>query len=179
MWNCISCELWSAYKMHRKGYVSKVVPVIKQGDEWVRNPLVITDEYVQNGEIVYGESKTGEEYKQARALVKEATVDFELLDKAVDDMLWTFTNLFPNCLQMSVDGIRAKKRFFWDASKDYYRHWLMANMSSEAFLGFQAFNTRKITGEDTIDFIKYRQLLAEGRIVDEDLFAEVLGKPKE
>jgi 6-oxo-cyclohex-1-ene-carbonyl-CoA hydrolase len=80
---------------------------------------------------------------------------------------------------MSIDGIRAKKKFFWDAGKDYYRHWLAANMGNEAFLGFHAFNTRKITGEDTIDFIKYRQLIAEGHMVDEDLFAEVLAKPKE
>ena len=54
---------------------------------------------------------------------------------------------------------------------------LAANMSNEAFLGFQAFNTKKITGKDTIDFIKYRQLIAEGRLVDEDFFAEVLAKP--
>jgi 6-oxo-cyclohex-1-ene-carbonyl-CoA hydrolase len=54
----------------------------------------------------------------------------------------------------------------------------MANMSSEAFLGFNAFNTKKITGKDTIDFIKYRQLLAEGRLVNDDFFAEVLAKPK-
>jgi 6-oxo-cyclohex-1-ene-carbonyl-CoA hydrolase len=141
--------------------------------------MVTTDKYVEDGEIVYGEYRTGEEYEEAREFVSEATVDFELLDKAVDDMLWTFTNLFPHCLQMSIDGIRAKKRFFWDASKDYYRHWLMANMSTEAFLGFHAFNTKKITGEDTIDFIKYRQLIAEGRLVDEAFFAEVLAEPKE
>jgi len=187
MWNCISCELWSAYKMFRKGYLSKVVPVIKrrpelvegQDGQWIRNPMVITEQYVEDGGIVYGEFKTGGEYKKGLDFVKGATVDFELLDKAVNDMLWTFTNLFPHCLQMSIDGIRAKKKFFWDASKDYYRHWLAANMSSEAFLGFHAFNTRKITGKDTIDFIRYRQLLAEGRLVDEDFFAEVLAKPKE
>jgi 6-oxo-cyclohex-1-ene-carbonyl-CoA hydrolase len=179
MWNCISCELWSAYKMYRKGYISKVVPVIKHEGEWIRNPMVITDRYIEDGDIVYGEFKSGEEYAQARQFVKEATIDFELLDKAVGDMLWTFTNLFPHCLQMSVDSIRAKKKFFWNAGKDYYRHWLAANMSTEAFLGFQAFNTRKITGKDTIDFIKYRQLTAEGRIVDEDFFAEVLAKPRE
>ena len=179
MWNCISCESWSAYKMFRKGYVSKVVPALKYEGEFVRNPLVITDKYVEDGEIVYGEFKSGDEYQEGRAMLKGGTTDFELLDRAVDDMLWTFTNLFPNCLQMSIDGIRAKKRFFWDASKDYYRHWLMANMSSEAFLGFHAFNTKKITGKDTIDFIKYRQLIAEGRVVDEDFFAEVLAKPKE
>ena len=65
------------------------------------------------------------------------------------------------------------------SGKDYSRHWLAANMSNEAFLGFTAFNSRKITGKDTIDFIKYRQLIAKGRIVDEDFFAEVLPKPKE
>ena len=178
MWNCISCEMWSAYKMKRLGLISKVVPVIKQDGKWVRNPLVITDKYVEDGEIVYGESKTGDELNKGRDLVKAAKVDFELLDKAVNGILWTFTNLFPNCLQMSIDSVRAKKKSFWDASKDYYRHWLMANMSSEAFLGFHAFNTKKITGKDTIDFIKYRQLLAEGRLVNDDFFAEVLAKPK-
>jgi 6-oxo-cyclohex-1-ene-carbonyl-CoA hydrolase len=179
MWNCISCELWTAYKMHRKGYISKVVPVIKDGEKWVRNPTVITEKYIMDGEIAYGELKTGEDYKKGRAIIKEATIDFELLDKAVNDMLWTFTNLFPHCLQMSIDSIRAKKRFFWDASKDYYRHWLMANMSNEAFLGFTAFNTRKMTGKDTIDFIKYRQLIADGHKVDDDLFSQVLPMPKE
>ncbi len=29
MWNCISCELWSAYKMKRVGLISKVAPVLK------------------------------------------------------------------------------------------------------------------------------------------------------
>lgn len=178
MWNCISCETWSAYKMHRKGYVSKVVPVIRQNGEWIRNPLVITENYVQRGEIVYGEFKTGDAYKEGKSLLQQADTDFELLDKTVNEMLWTFTNLFPHCLQMSIDGIRAKKRFFWDAAKDYYRHWLAANMNNEAFLGFTAFNTRKLTDKDTIDFIKYRQLLAEGHIADEELFAAVLPKPK-
>ena len=179
MWNCISCELWSAYKMLRKGYLSKVVPVIKQDGKWIRNPLVITDKYVEDGEIVYGEFKSGEEYKKASDFIKEATTDFELLDRSVNEIVWTFTNLFPHCLQMSIDSIRAKKKFFWDMGKDYYRHWLAANMVSEAFLGFQAFNTRKMTGKDTVDFIKYRQLLAEGHLVDEELFEAVLPRPKE
>ncbi len=179
MWNCISCELWSAYKMKRLGYLSQVTPVIKQDGEWVKNPMVVIDRYVDDGEIVYGEFKSGGEYKQGRALVRQASIDFELLDKAVDDVLWTFTNLFPHCLQMSIDSIRAKKKFFWDQGKLYYRHWLATNMSSEAFLGFTAFNTRKITGQDTIDFIKYRRLLAEGHAVNDELFAAVLGEPRE
>jgi 6-oxo-cyclohex-1-ene-carbonyl-CoA hydrolase len=177
MWNCISCELWSAYKMKMKGLVSKVVPVIKDGDNWVRNPQVVTDKYVDDGEIVYGEFKKGDEFKKARAMVKEAKTDFTLLDKAVDDMAWTFTNLFPACLIKSVEGIRLKKKFFWDQTKVINRHWLAANMATEAYLGFNAFNTKKLTGKDVIDFIKYRKLIMEGRTVDDKFFEEVLAKP--
>ncbi len=178
MWNCISCEMWSSYKMKNLGLISKAVPVIKQDGTWLRNPQVVTDKYVDAGEVVYGEFKTGEEGKKARALVKESTTDFELLDLEVAKIVWTFTNLFPHCLQMSIDSVRQKKKFFWDQGKQAYRHWLATNMSSEAFLGFAAFNTKKITEQDTIDFIKYRQLLAEGKRVDDELFEAVLGKPK-
>jgi 6-oxo-cyclohex-1-ene-carbonyl-CoA hydrolase len=178
MWNCISCETWSAYKMKRLGYITRAVPVIKDGDKWVRNPQVITDKYVENGEIVYGEFKTGDAFKEARVYVKNATVDLTPLDKAVDEVIWRFTNLFPGCLIKTIDSIRAKKKFFWDYSKNYNRHWLATNMSGEAFLGFHAFNTKKITGKDTIDFIKYRQLIAEGAYQDEEMFEAVLAKPK-
>ena len=178
MWNCISCEMWSAYKMKNLGLISKVVPVIKQGGKWVRNPQVITDKYVDDGEVVYGEFKSGDEAKKARAMVKEATTDFELLDREVSKVVWTFSNLFPHCLQMSIDAVRQKKKFFWDQGKQAYRHWLATNMSSEAFLGFTAFNTKKITGDDTVDFIKYRQLIAQGKRVDDELFEAVLGDPK-
>ena len=51
-------------------------------------------------------------------------------------------------------------------------------MMGEAFLGFGAFNTKKITGQDVIDFIKYRQNIAESKILDEKFFEEVLGKPQ-
>ena len=80
--------------------------------------------------------------------------------------------------QQSIDGIRAKKKFFWDQTKLANRHWLAANMSGEAFLGFTAFNNRKLTGFDVIDFVKYRQLLAQGETLDEALFEQVLAPPK-
>jgi 6-oxo-cyclohex-1-ene-carbonyl-CoA hydrolase len=181
MWNCVSCEMWSAYKMKMKTLISKCVPVLKVDGKWVRNPMIITDKYVEDGEIVYGEFKTGEEGKEARAFVKEhqPNADFELLDKEVDNIVWTFANLFPACLIKSIDSVRAKKKFFWDYSKNYNRHWLAANMSGEAYLGFGAFNTKRITGKDTIDFIKFRQNIAAMKTWDMDMFAEVLGKPKE
>jgi 6-oxo-cyclohex-1-ene-carbonyl-CoA hydrolase len=178
MWNCISCETWSAYKMKRLGYLTRVVPAIKEGDKWIRNPQVITDKWVENGEIVYGEFKTGDEFKEARAYVKNAQTDFTLLDNTVNEIIWRFTNLFPGCLIKTIDSIRAKKKFFWDYSKNYNRHWLAANMAGEAFLGFHAFNTKKITGKDVIDFVKYRQLIAKGAYQDDEVFEAVLAKPK-
>ncbi len=177
MWNCISCEMWSAYKMKRVGLISKVVPVLKKGKNFVRNPTVITDRYVEDGEIVYGEFLKGEEFKKARELVKSTPTDFGLLDKAVNDMVWTYTNLMPGCLIKSIDGIRLKKKFFWDQTKLANRHWLAANMATEAFLGFHAFNNRKLTGKDVIDFVKYRQLLVEGHPFDDKLKEAVLSKP--
>lgn len=179
IWNCVSCELWSAYKMKRLGLVSQVVPVIKEGEKFIRNPAVITDKYVEDGEIVYGEFIRGEKGKKAREFLKRADVDFELLDKAVHQVAWKFTNLFPGCLMKSIDSVRAKKKFFWDVAKNYNRHWLAVNMATEAFMGFHAFNTKKITGQDVIDFIKYRQLVAQGKSVDEAFMEAVLAKPKE
>ena len=179
MWNCISCEMWSAYKMKLKGLVSEVAPVLKKDGRFIRNPAVITDRYVDDGDIVYGEFVSGDRAREAREIVKSTPVDFELLDRAVDRIVWRFANLFPGCLQKSIDGIRAKKKFFWDQAKLANRHWLAANMSGEAFLGFSAFNTKKLTGVDTIDFIAYRQLLAQGHPMDEELFEKVLGTPRE
>jgi len=178
MWNCVSCEMWSAYRMKQLGLISKCVPVIKNGDKWVRNPGVITDTFLDDGEIVYGNFQTGAKAKEAREYVMGATTDFELLDLELNKILFTFTNLFPGCLIKSVEGIRLKKKFFWDQAKVINRHWLGANMNYEAYLGFNAFNTKKITGQDTIDFIEYRRRQSEGAAFDTEFMAAVLGKPQ-
>lgn len=177
MWSCTACELWSAYKMKHLGLITKVAPVIKHNGKFIRNPLVITDKYVDDGEIVYGELKKGKEAEEAKAFLKAATADFELLDKAVNDIIWTLTNLMPGCLIKTIDSIRLKKKQHWDQQKLPNRHWLAANMATEAFIGFNAFNTKKVTGKDTIDFIKYRQLIAEGHPFDDELIEQVLPKP--
>ena len=179
MWQCVSCEMWSAYKMKQKGLITRVVPVLSNGTHYVRNPFVITDQYLMDGEVVYGEMKTGADRAAAKDEMKALSVCFAPLDRAIDEMVWRFTNLFPGCLIKSIDGIRAKKKSFWDQSKLANRHWLAANMSVEAFLGFTAFNTREQTGRDIINFVRYRQLIAEGATMDDDAFAEVLGQPIE
>ena len=51
MFNCISCEMWSAYKMKLKGLVTTVVPVLRDGEGWLRNPSVVTDRFVDDNEI--------------------------------------------------------------------------------------------------------------------------------
>lgn len=179
MWQCISNVQWNAYKMKRLGSVLDAVPVKKdKNGNWVRNPLVITEKYVENGEIVYGEPKTGEEAEKAKALFKELTTDFTLLDQKVNETLWTLINLMPMCLMKAIETIRIKKRAFWDDNKVSAIYWLGANMNMEASIGFPAFNTLKETGTNTIDFIKYRQFLAQGKLFDETLMEAVLAKPK-
>jgi 6-oxo-cyclohex-1-ene-carbonyl-CoA hydrolase len=38
---------------------------------------------------------------------------------------------------------------------------------------------KKVTGQDVIDFVKYRQFIAEGKDLDEAFMEAVLPKPKE
>ena len=97
MWNCISCEMWSAYKMKMKDLITKCVPVLKVDGKWVRNPTVITDKYVDDGEIVFGESKSGQELAEGRDFLKkhQPNADFELLDKEVDSYHMEVCKPFP------------------------------------------------------------------------------------
>lgn len=177
IYNCVSCELWSAYKMKHKGMISKVLPVLKKDGQWLRNPLVRTDTWLEDGEIVYGELIPAAQQAAARTLIASCVVDFSRVDDEIHALIWNFTNLFPNCLQTSLDSLRAKKKFFWDAAKHMNRHWLQANMNNEAWLGFNAFNTKKLTGQDTVDFVRLRQQLAQGAMLDEALAEQVLPHP--
>ena len=73
---------------------------------------------------------------------------------------------------------RLKKKYFWEYTKTYAPYWCAANMATEAHLGFNAFNTEKMTGSRTIDFIKLRQMVAEGHSYDDELAEEALYKPQ-
>jgi len=180
MWNCFSNEMWSAYKMERLGFITKAVPIKKdEKGNWVRDPRVITDKYIDNGEIVYGEFKTGDAFKQATDMLKGLETDWSRLDAYIDNMVWTIANLMPLCLMMTVEQIRIKKRSFWDDAKIGSMYWLAANMNTEAWLGFNAFNTSAMTGQREVDFIKYRQLVAEGHEYNDELMEAIIAKPKE
>ncbi len=178
MWQATANEMWSAAKMERMGMITKAIPIKKNAKgEWVRDPRVITDKYVENGEIVYGEFKKGDEFKAALQELKNLKTDWSQFDAFVNQMVWTLTNTTFLCLMNTIEAIRVKKKYFWDLLKSSQIYWLGANMNAEAFIGFNAFNTQKITGQRTIDFIKYRQLLAQAKTFDDDLAEAVLGKP--
>ncbi|MGD2093141.1 MAG: 6-oxocyclohex-1-ene-1-carbonyl-CoA hydratase [Candidatus Aminicenantes bacterium] len=180
MWQATANEMWSAAKMERMGLITKAIPIKKnEKGEWVRDPRIITDKYVENGEIVYGEFKTGDAFNVAKQELKTLKTDWGQLDAFINQMAWTLTNTTFLCLMNTIEAIRVKKKFFWDQLKSSQIYWLGANMNAEAFIGFNAFNTQKITGQRTIDFIKYRQLLAQGKTFDDDLAEAVMGKPKE
>lgn len=179
IWNAISCEQWSAYKMFRKNYIHKVVPVLKQDDKFICNPEVITDKWVENGQIVYGEFKTGEERAKAKELVKSLPKDLSLLDKACMDIAWTFANLYPQQVAVSLGLIRAQKKIAYERTKAEIIWWWAANAGAygEFDMGMTAFNTKKITGSGNIDVIKLRQMLAKGHPYDEEMFEAVMPKP--
>ena len=119
MWNCISCEWWTAYKMHRLGMLYKVVPVKKQGDKWIPNPEVITDRYSgENGQIVYGKFKTGKEREEAKALSKSIPTDFSLLDQELNSMIWTLATKFDGCLMTSVNSIKNEEEILLGVYQD-------------------------------------------------------------
>jgi len=178
-WNCTSCEQWSAYKMFRKNYIHKVVPVLKQDGKFIRNPEVITDKWVEDGEIVYGEFKTAEERAKAKELVKTLPKDLSLLDKAVDEMVWTYVNLYPGCLAFSFALLRQWKRSNFDHDRIEASWWWSAMPYGEYDMGMSSFATRKITGSGDIDMLKYRRMIAEGHPIDEELFEAVMPKLKE
>lgn len=178
MWQSISNELWSAYKMERLGLISKAVPVKKSSKgDWVRDPRVITNQYTINGEISYGEFKQGDEFKQAMAELKGLQTDFSLLDNYVNRMVWTLCQTTVLCLMNTIESVRMRKKFFWDMEKQSQVYWLGANMNTEAMLGFAAFNTDELTGSRNIDFMEYRRQLAKLTPYDE-IGPKVMPKPK-
>jgi len=179
MWNCISNIPWSSYKMERLGLVGKALPCKKDAQgNWVRDPRVITDKYIDNGEIVYGEMKTGEALKEANAYMKTLTTDFSLLDNHINGMIWTLVNTFPHCLMKAIETIRLKKKTHWDVTKVHASYWLGSNMNGDAWLGFNAFNSADKTGKNTIDHVELRRQIAKGHIYDDELAEMVLPKPK-
>ncbi|RME81218.1 MAG: 6-oxocyclohex-1-ene-1-carbonyl-CoA hydratase [Planctomycetota bacterium] len=176
MISCVLCEIWSAYEAYRYGLVTKVVPVLKKDGKFIPNPLVITDRWLDDmGQIVYGKKKTGADKEEAQKLLKECEVDFSLLDEEVEKTCAQLMMLFPGCTSKTIESLRKHKLAHWDKNRETNRSWLGLNMMTEARAGFRAFNEGP-KGNREVDFIKLRQLLAQGVPWGDELLNEILPK---
>ncbi len=168
------CEPWSAYKAHRLGLITDVVPVLRKGDEFISNPLVVTDRWLDDkGKIIYGEPLTGEAKQRGKEVMAECSVDFTLLDQKVDELCTTLMLMFPGCLIKTIESLRKHKLQHWDRNRETNRSWLGLNMMTEAKAGFTAFN-EGVKGQREIDFIKLRTLLADGWRWGDELIEAVM-----
>lgn len=173
MFLCAACEPWSAHEASRHGLITEAVPALKVNGEFIPNPLVYTDQWVNNkGEIIYGKMKKGEELVKAKELLKSGEVDLAMLDKAVDRICTKFMYLMPNCLSKTINSLRKKKLEHWDLNKESNRDWLALNMMTEGKAGFRAFNEGPREQRE-VDFVKLRQMLAEGHEWNDELIKAI------
>ena len=168
------CEPWSAHKAYRLRIVTEIVPALKVDGEFVANPLVITDRYLDDwGRIVLGESKTGAELAEGKELLKRGTVDLSLLDQKVEEFCAKFVHTFPDCMTKTLEELRKPKINAWNANRENSRAWLALNMVTEAQAGFRAFNEG--TKQDReIDFVALRRAVAKGEPWTPDLVESLL-----
>jgi 6-oxo-cyclohex-1-ene-carbonyl-CoA hydrolase len=172
-YSCTVCDPWSAHEALRYGLITEIVPALKVNGEFIPNPMVYTDKWVnEKGDIVYGNPKTGSENKKAKELMQSGEIDLALLDKAVENLCTKLMYLMPNCLSKTLNSIRKKKLEHWDKNKESNKDWLALNMMTEAKAGFRAFNEGS-KGNQEVDFIKLRQMLAEGHEWNDDLIKAI------
>jgi 6-oxocyclohex-1-ene-carbonyl-CoA hydrolase len=170
----ILCEPWSAHKAYRMGIISDVVPALKVEGEFVPNPLVETQQYLDDwGRVIHGESKAGDALAEGKALLKKGTVDLSLLDEATERLCAKFIHMFPDCLTKTLEELRKPKLRAWNANKENSRAWLALNMMTEARAGFRAFN-EPADGKREIDFIGLRRALAAGEPWTDELTTSLL-----
>jgi 6-oxo-cyclohex-1-ene-carbonyl-CoA hydrolase len=165
----ILCEMWSAHKALHIGLINQVVPVLKVDGQWIPNPMVVTDRFVDEfGNIVYGDFKTGSDRESAKKLLAKAETDLSRLDEAVETLCTKILMLMPECVSKTISSLRKHKQWHWDNTNVTNREWLALNMMTEAKAGFRAFNDGPKDRRE-VDFIKLRQMLAQGHPWDEEL----------
>ncbi|NUM60775.1 MAG: 6-oxocyclohex-1-ene-1-carbonyl-CoA hydratase, partial [Ignavibacteriaceae bacterium] len=172
-YSCTVCDPWSAHEAFRNGLLTEIVSALKVNGKFIPNPLVHTDKWLnENGEIIYGTFKRGEEAEKAKEVLKTGEVDLSLLDKCVENLCTKLAYLMPNCLSKTLNSIRKHKLEYWDKNKESNRDWLALNMMTEAKAGFRAFNDGPKDSRE-VDFIKMRQLLAKGHEWNDDLIKAI------
>ena len=173
MTGCVLCEPWSAHQAYRFGICNEITPALKVDGKFVPNPLVITDRYLDEyGRIVIGEPKKGDELAAGKALLGKGEVDLSRLDDAVEAMCTKLLMTFPGCTMKTIGSLRKFKLEHWNQNSATNREWLALNMMTEAKAGFQAFNSGP-KNQREVDFVKMRQLLAEGTPWNDELIRAI------
>ena len=175
MASCTLCDMWTAYEAKQFGLIHDLVPALKIDGEFVRNPMVRTDTYLEDGELVYGSKKDGQALDEAKALLKSGTIDLSLLDDKVDELVTKLMTTMPGCLSRTIESVRKHKLSHWDKNRETSRAWLGLNMMTEARLGFRAFNEGP-RGNREVDFAELRRRLANGDTWTESFIEELLPK---
>lgn len=169
----VLCELWSAHRALQLGLLDQIVPVHRADGAWIPNPLVVTDRMVDDfGRFVYGTFRTGDEAAAARARMAAAEIDLALLDEAVEGLCTRLLMLMPDCTAKTLSSLRKHKQKHWDLNAITNREWLALNMMTEGKAGFRAFNEGPRDRRE-VDFIRLRQLLADGHPWDDDLIRAI------
>jgi 6-oxo-cyclohex-1-ene-carbonyl-CoA hydrolase len=163
------CELWSAHKAYAMGMIMDIAPALKVDGEFIANPLVVTDRYIDEyGRIALGEPRTGAALDEGKALLARGEVDLSLLDEKVDALCAKLLLTFPDCLIKTIEELRKPKLEAWNRNQGNHRAWLALNMMTEGRAGFRAFNESTKESRE-IDFIALRQALARGESWTDEL----------
>ena len=76
-------------RRYRLGLLSRIVPALKVDGEFVANPLVETDRWIDDlGRIVYGEYREGEALAAAKATLRAGAVDLGAARREVDALVF-------------------------------------------------------------------------------------------
>jgi 6-oxo-cyclohex-1-ene-carbonyl-CoA hydrolase len=177
MESCTLCEHWSAHKALRMGLLTKVVPALEVDGGFIANPLVVSDRWIENGEIVFGEPRRGAERDAGKALLARGSVNLARLDAEVDRLVWKLANTMPGCLTKTIESVRKHKLEHWDRNRESNRAWLALNMMTEGRAGFRAFHEGPKDRRE-VDFLRLRRRLAEGAVWGDALTNEILPAPE-
>ena len=173
MESCTVCEQWSAYKAQRLGLLNGTVPVLRDHGTLIPNPAVITDRWVDDqGQIVFGDFKTGPQRDAAKTLSERCQIDLAGLDAAVESLATKLLYTMPDCLTKTIESVRKKKLEHWQRNAETNRAWLALNMMTEGRAGFRAFNEGPRERRE-VDFLELRRRLAQGAAWDEELFEAI------
>ena len=176
MESCTLCEPWSAHKARRLGLITRAVPVLLVDGKRIPNPMVVTDRWIDDeGQMVYGEPKRGDERAAAKALLKSGEIDLAPLDGVVDELVTSLAMTMPGCLSKTVESVRKHKLSHWDKNRETNRAWLALNMMTEGRAGFRAFHEGSRQCREP-DFLLVRRRLAEGAVWGDALTEEILAR---